>query len=271
MQSETETPKVHMIDLLNLRHGAAMDEMSGEKTGINIHGKMYKTVARRVEAFRRNFGVYGRLRISDSQIGDNGVRMVAVVELRTEDGWELVAEGRAEEVRTERGINSTSALEVCETSAYGRALANFGLHGGEFASANEVEHAIEQQNGGKKWVAADTRQATDYKKRIMAAAEKGDDRAMLEVWTEAKQDHEFAIAVWTTLPRPIKNKLEELTPDPKGLVMWRRMVDAEKKNDDGELMSAWNEACEDHEFAGQLWETLPKTMRARIKELKESL
>lgn len=127
---------------------AAMKEVSGAG-GISIHGKNYKTVATRVEIFRKHFGTTARMRIAEAQIGDNAVRMTAVIELRGEGGWELVAEGRAEEIRTERGINSTSALEVCETSAYGRALANLGLHGGEFASANEVEHAIEQQKGDR--------------------------------------------------------------------------------------------------------------------------
>lgn len=134
------------------RHADAMREVAeANASGINIHGKRYTTVAKRVEIFRRHFGTGARLRIAESQIGDNAVRMTAVIELRTEGGaWELVAEGRAEEIRTERGINSTSALEVCETSAYGRALANLGLHGGEFASANEVEQAVAQQ-GARGW------------------------------------------------------------------------------------------------------------------------
>jgi hypothetical protein len=34
--------------------------------------------------------------------------------------------GYAEEKVTDRGVNSTSALENCETSAIGRALANGG-------------------------------------------------------------------------------------------------------------------------------------------------
>jgi hypothetical protein len=37
-----------------------------------------------------------------------------------------VATGHAEEHVTERGVNATSALENCETSAIGRALANLG-------------------------------------------------------------------------------------------------------------------------------------------------
>ena len=39
-------------------------------------------------------------------------------------------------------VNKTSALENCETSSLGRALANFGLHGSEFSSADELTNAI---------------------------------------------------------------------------------------------------------------------------------
>lgn len=39
-------------------------------------------------------------------------------------GERLVATGHAHELVTQRGVNSTSAVENCETSAVGRALAN---------------------------------------------------------------------------------------------------------------------------------------------------
>jgi len=43
----------------------------------------------------------------------------------------LVATGWAEEHHTERGVNSTSHMENCETSAIGRALANCGYAGSD--------------------------------------------------------------------------------------------------------------------------------------------
>ena len=54
--------------------------------------------------------------------------------------------GHAVEVYNSSMINKTSALENCETSAIGRALASAGLGGTEFASADEVTNAIAQQN-----------------------------------------------------------------------------------------------------------------------------
>tara|TARA_R100000406_G_scaffold42235_1_gene28203 strand:+ start:128 stop:751 length:624 start_codon:yes stop_codon:yes gene_type:complete len=47
-------------------------------------------------------------------------------------------------------VNKTSALENCETSSLGRALAAFGLHGSEFSSADELANAIVNQNSSKK-------------------------------------------------------------------------------------------------------------------------
>ena len=59
---------------------------------------------------------------------------------------ESIYTGHAEEVYDSSMINKTSALENCETSAIGRALASAGFGGTEFASADEVANAISQQN-----------------------------------------------------------------------------------------------------------------------------
>lgn len=52
----------------------------------------------------------------------------------------ILATGLAEEYVTERGVNKTSALENCETSAIGRALANAGYAArGKRPSREEME------------------------------------------------------------------------------------------------------------------------------------
>ena len=54
--------------------------------------------------------------------------------------------GHAEEDRSASRINQTSALENCETSAFGRALASIGFGGdASYASAEEVVNAINTQ------------------------------------------------------------------------------------------------------------------------------
>ena len=47
------------------------------------------------------------------------------------EGDKLISTGWAEERRSERGITSASMVEVCETSAIGRALANAGIAGSD--------------------------------------------------------------------------------------------------------------------------------------------
>jgi hypothetical protein len=58
-------------------------------------------------------------------------------------------------------INKTSFVEVCETSAWGRALANFGIGiDSQVASANEVANAIAQTDTTKKSVSTNKKQLT---------------------------------------------------------------------------------------------------------------
>ena len=112
-------------------------------TGIvNIHGKQYKTVAKRVDEFRKKHNTTMSIITRLIESTDDFVVMKA--EILDKDG-RVIATGYAEEKRNASMINKTSALENCETSAIGRALANFGYAGGEYASADEVASAIKQQ------------------------------------------------------------------------------------------------------------------------------
>tara|TARA_R110000744_G_C19285538_1_gene554074 strand:+ start:348 stop:863 length:516 start_codon:yes stop_codon:yes gene_type:complete len=58
--------------------------------------------------------------------------------------------GHAYESSKTTQINKTSHLENCETSAIGRALAAAGYGGTEYATANEVQNAIHQQDTKSK-------------------------------------------------------------------------------------------------------------------------
>ena len=107
---------------------------------INIHGKQYKTVAERVNEFRQTFQSWT---LSTEMVANGDAVIVKASVL--DDTGRLISTGYAEEVRGSTNINKTSALENCETSALGRALAAFGLAGTEYASANEVSNAIIQQ------------------------------------------------------------------------------------------------------------------------------
>lgn len=114
---------------------------------VNIKGKDYATVATRVEVFRDIFTDEYSLETDILPAENPLVRVKATI--RDKEG-RVVATGLAEESRQNGAVNRTSAIENCETSAIGRALANFGLHGGEYASANEMEGAAERDKGMAK-------------------------------------------------------------------------------------------------------------------------
>ena len=75
-----------------------------------------------------------------TELVHTGAYHVMKATLYTEDGL-IVANGFAKEVESDRGVNATSALENCETSAIGRALANAGFQAkiGKRASREEME------------------------------------------------------------------------------------------------------------------------------------
>lgn len=108
---------------------------------INIHGKQYHTVAKRVQDFRAKHPDFALT----TEVAFRDGNLVAVKASIADEAGRVIATGHAEEDRTKGQINRTSALENAETSAIGRALAAFGIGGTEFASANEVENAIHQQ------------------------------------------------------------------------------------------------------------------------------
>ena len=99
-------------------------------------GKQYTEVAKRVEAFRMVFG--GEYGIDTDIIHNDGQTVVVKATVKDKDGF-IVGSGLAEEIRGSSHITKTSAVEVCETSAIGRALASLALHGGQYASANEMD------------------------------------------------------------------------------------------------------------------------------------
>lgn len=145
-QPQPEAPRVSEAPLTDLdKLHAAMQAVKGGKT-IKIKGKDYSQVATRVEAFRRQFGIEPEIVSHVITVDDNRVMMRAEIIF---DG-RIIAVGHAEENRKSGPVNKTSALENCETSAIGRALGNLGLHGGEYASAEETEKAVDEQRSERQ-------------------------------------------------------------------------------------------------------------------------
>ena len=68
------------------------------------------------------------------------------------EGDRLMATGWAEEHHTEKGVNSTSHMENCETSAIGRALANCGYAGSDASkrpSREEMQKVVRYEGDMK--------------------------------------------------------------------------------------------------------------------------
>lgn len=110
---------------------------------IKIKGKDYVEVNERLRYFRENFNGYS-LSTDLIHYDDSSCVIKAVI---TDDNGFVIASGIAHETKDSSYINKTSFVENCETSAWGRALANFGIGiKTSVASAEEVSMAIAKSN-----------------------------------------------------------------------------------------------------------------------------
>ena len=110
---------------------------------VKIHGKEYTTVVERINDFRNDERFEG-WSIETDIISTDIENCIIKATIKDSTG-KIVGTGLAHEVQGSTNINKTSHVENCETSAIGRALANIGKAGTEYASANEVSDAIINQ------------------------------------------------------------------------------------------------------------------------------
>lgn len=112
---------------------------------INIKGKDYCEVNERINYFRTNEKYAGWTMVTEV-IELNDARCVLKAIIRDIND-RIVATGIAQEDRGSSLVNETSYIENCETSAWGRALANLGIGiRAAVASAEEVSNAIRRQS-----------------------------------------------------------------------------------------------------------------------------
>ena len=112
---------------------------------INIKGKEYVEVNERLIYFRKNFPNYS---LTTDVVEKTDQSITILASILNEEG-RVLANGLAEEFKGSTFINKTSYVENCETSAWGRALANFGIGlENSVASAEEVQNAV--ANSGAK-------------------------------------------------------------------------------------------------------------------------
>lgn len=108
--------------------------------GIVLDGKKYLQVRDRVEVFRAEFGdQYGIDTVVMYSTLQNGDCVVASAKITDKLTGNVLSSGHAMEIVGATNFNNVSAVESAETSAVGRALAFFGLAGGEFPSVDEMQ------------------------------------------------------------------------------------------------------------------------------------
>ena len=146
----------------------------------------YETVEQRLVRF---WAAYPNGRVYTSMMNYTGDACVFYAELYADKEDKVpVATGYAEEVKSDRGVNATSFVENCETSAIGRAIANCPLQApasGPRPSRNEMQKVERLTTSPQPQVhtpsgAFATPKQINYIKKL--AKDKGmDDLALLEM------------------------------------------------------------------------------------------
>lgn len=197
---------------------------------VNIHGKEYKTVAKRVQEFRDQYKDYTIL-TEIVQIDEEKCVMKASICKLAEDGnGTVLATGHGCEFKAASQINRTSYVENCETSAIGRALACFGLGGTEFASADEVANAIHQQTtqravkapekvtptaGAGETLTNDVRQwVQDQAMEIIADVDMNNVEAAHD--RASQMDNDQKVYLWTLLDSKVRSAIKKHADSLKG-------------------------------------------------------
>ena len=142
-----------------------------------IKGNDYVMVNERVRAFRTHSD-FANMSIETEIVDLSQGRIVMVAKVRDSEG-KVRATGHAEEIQSSSGVNSTSYIENCETSAVGRCLGFLGIGVDEsIATSEEVEEAINRQeanqrkevsegnNGSKASVNKESGQVKDWKEIV---------------------------------------------------------------------------------------------------------
>lgn len=169
---------------------------------VMIHDTLYETVPLRVKKLRQDHPDWSIV----TSIESNAEEILVRCEIWSPDHATFpIATGHASERRGGKGINATSALENCETSAVGRALAFLGYTGTSIATDEEIERARAQQLEMLAPVAAEIVEAMEANGLVEAVTAGGNGQPLntkLEDLTEPQGSDLSAIAdIWRTMTR----------------------------------------------------------------------
>lgn len=120
---------------------------------INLKGKEYVPVNERLKEFRKLFKDYSLT----SEIIELTPEVCTIKAVITDEKGVVRATGLAQELRQASFVNKTSYVENCETSAWGRALGNFGIGiDSAICTADELLMALNAQKEPEKPTKAPT-------------------------------------------------------------------------------------------------------------------
>jgi len=137
---------------------------------INIKGKDYVEVNERIKYFRKNYPTFS-LETEILQCTD--AHCVFKATIKDELG-RVISSGHAHEIQNSSYINKTSFVENCETSAWGRALANFGIGiDSSVCSAQELSMALAQQKSKPVTKTNDKKMSSEIFDAMLSAIKDG--------------------------------------------------------------------------------------------------
>ena len=169
----------------------------GKSSGIvKIHGKDYHTVAKRISDFRQDHPQWSIRPVVKS----NAEEVLVKVKIVDETGL-VRSVGHASEARDSSTINRTSALENCETSAVGRALAFLGYAGTEIASDNELASSAAQVTQMFERLMEHNETLRLYHSEVSNVIDRVDDgdlAAAKESWEKIPQESQIKLWLATT-------------------------------------------------------------------------
>tara|TARA_R100001244_G_scaffold15301_4_gene17058 strand:- start:26 stop:685 length:660 start_codon:yes stop_codon:yes gene_type:complete len=203
-----------------------MTEMKTEMIGAR-KDKPYANVGERVKAFREKYGDKGQL--ITTIITNDEVKIVTQTQAIVEGI--CLGTGLAEEIRGSTQVNTSSALENCETSSIGRAISfatGFMSDGSKIASTEEIQNAMVQQSQVALHVKTMEVALAYVSTAFINAIDADDEEQILECQADMRGNEPLRSAVNGTLSAEHKSYLIERQ---KGLTD-ERNVKAEAKHAD---------------------------------------
>jgi hypothetical protein len=172
----------------------------------------YDTVESRIKKFWEQFPAG---RIHTQIVHNDGSRFIVQAWVYTDrEDMRSVTSGMAEEIVGSSMVTKTSALEVCETSAIGRALANFIFSGNKRPSREEMEKVERYEKNPPKNPYAIRNLTPEELERlegILALIQEINEvPALRKIWSEEKDFLDFKVA-GTTIKDALNKRVLELS------------------------------------------------------------